>query len=98
MEGSIHPISTGGQGSVLDQSVDVMLGAVLGGRDFEDVCYAKESLAGVLVCYDLEQTTAFLICQSKANIQNTNESKESIGVCLMNNFLWPTYLQDGEVL
>ena len=41
--------------SVLDQSVDVMLGAVLRRRDLEHEGYAEERLLGVAVCHSLER-------------------------------------------
>ena len=41
--------------SVLDQSVDVMLGAVLRRRDLEHEGDAEERLLGVAVCHSLER-------------------------------------------
>ena len=41
--------------SVLDQSVDVMLGAVLRRRDLEHEGDAEERLLGVAVCHSLQR-------------------------------------------
>lgn len=42
--------------SVFDQSVDVMLGAVLTGGHFEYVSHTQQSFQSVPVCNDLRQS------------------------------------------